>query len=89
MPRVWPIVWPWPGCAAHDVVFRDVRLPDGNGLGMPKNLRESPGRADVFINAHTGAGDPDGVGASGQGRRLRLQAPRLFFYPKGMTLSPL
>ncbi len=43
----------------HDVVYLDVRLPDGSGLAGLKDLRESPGRPEVIIM--TGAGDPDGA----------------------------
>jgi two-component system NtrC family response regulator len=46
---------------AHDfdVIFLDVRLPDGNGLDAIPNLKESPGAPDVIII--TGEGDPDGA----------------------------
>jgi two-component system, NtrC family, response regulator len=44
---------------AFDVVFLDVRLPDGNGLdGLPQ-IRESSAAPEVII--FTGAGDPDGA----------------------------
>jgi two-component system NtrC family response regulator len=47
------------GGGPHDVVFLDVRLPDGSGLEIVRDLRESPGRPEVIIM--TGAGDPDGA----------------------------
>ncbi len=42
-----------------DVVFLDVRLPDGDGLAALPALQQSPGRPEVIII--TGAGDPDGA----------------------------
>jgi len=43
----------------YDVVFQDVRLPDGNGLDMVPQLKEGPMPPEVIIL--TGAGDPDGA----------------------------
>lgn len=44
---------------AYDVVFLDVRLPDGNGLdGIPRLLETQPPPEVVII---TGSGDPDGA----------------------------
>ncbi|MFH1033562.1 MAG: sigma-54 dependent transcriptional regulator [Pseudomonadota bacterium] len=44
---------------AYEVVFLDVRLPDGSGLSSLSALQETPGRPEVIIM--TGAGDPDGA----------------------------
>ena len=44
---------------AFDLVFLDVRLPDGNGLDALPQIRETPSRPEVIII--TGAGDPDGA----------------------------
>ena len=42
-----------------DVVFLDVRLPDGNGLVALPKIREAPFMPEVIII--TGEGDPDGA----------------------------
>lgn len=42
-----------------DVVFLDVRLPDGNGLEHIPAIRRAQGRPEVIIM--TGLGDPDGA----------------------------
>jgi two-component system NtrC family response regulator len=42
-----------------DVVFLDVRLPDGNGLDLLPVIRNSLSNPEVIII--TGAGDPDGA----------------------------
>ena len=42
-----------------DVVYLDVRLPDGNGLEVLERARENPARPEVIII--TGDGDPDGA----------------------------
>jgi len=42
-----------------DVVFLDVRLPDGNGLAALPKIREAPFTPEVIII--TGEGDPDGA----------------------------
>lgn len=42
-----------------DVVFLDVRLPDGSGLELLPQVRETPASPEVIII--TGAGDPDGA----------------------------
>ncbi|MCB2181932.1 MAG: sigma-54 dependent transcriptional regulator [Desulfobulbaceae bacterium] len=44
---------------AFDVVFLDVRLPDGNGLEELPALKESRGKPEVIII--TGTGDSDGA----------------------------
>lgn len=42
-----------------DVIFLDVRLPDGNGLNLLPQLRKTPSSPEVIIiTAH---GDPDGA----------------------------
>ncbi|MBW1741686.1 MAG: response regulator, partial [Deltaproteobacteria bacterium] len=42
-----------------DVVFLDVRLPDGNGLDALPKIQQVPSSPEVIII--TGAGDPDGA----------------------------
>lgn len=42
-----------------DVVFLDVRMPDGNGLEALPTLRDAPSSPEVIII--TGYGDPDGA----------------------------
>lgn len=42
-----------------DVLFLDVRLPDGNGLDIQPHLKNLPVPPEVIIM--TGAGDPDGA----------------------------
>ncbi len=42
-----------------DVVFLDVRLPDGNGLDALPGIRKTPAHPEVIII--TGDGDPDGA----------------------------
>ncbi len=44
---------------SFDVVFLDVRLPDGNGLEHIPAIRRTQGRPEVIIM--TGLGDPDGA----------------------------
>lgn len=44
---------------AYDVVFLDVRMPDGSGLRALPKIRELPDPPEVIII--TGAGDPDGA----------------------------
>ncbi len=42
-----------------DVIFLDVRLPDGNGLEVLSDIRRTPAKPEVIIM--TGLGDPDGA----------------------------
>ncbi len=42
-----------------DVVFLDVMMPDGSGLDLLPELRETPSRPEVIII--TGVGNPDGA----------------------------
>ena len=42
-----------------DVVFLDVRMPDGNGLEVLPRIRELPGAPEIVIM--TGYGDPEGA----------------------------
>lgn len=42
-----------------DLVFLDVRLPDGSGIDALQEIRKAPSRPDVIII--TGLGDPDGA----------------------------
>jgi two-component system NtrC family response regulator len=44
---------------SYDVVFLDVRLPDGNGLEQLPRIRDAKLPPEVIII--TGAGDPDGA----------------------------
>jgi two-component system NtrC family response regulator len=44
---------------SFDVVYLDVRLPDGNGLDILPSIRETPSNPEVIII--TGYGDPDGA----------------------------
>ncbi len=44
---------------SFDAVFLDVRLPDGNGLEMLKEIRSTPSTPEVIII--TAEGDPDGA----------------------------
>jgi two-component system, NtrC family, response regulator len=44
---------------SYDVVYLDVRLPDGSGLDGIKRIRASHSAPEVIIM--TGAGDPDGA----------------------------
>lgn len=43
----------------YEIVFLDVRLPDGNGLEILPQLLDAPSSPEVIII--TGAGDPDGA----------------------------
>jgi two-component system NtrC family response regulator len=45
--------------AAYDVVFLDVRLPDGNGLELLPEIRKNESSPEVIIL--TGFADPDGA----------------------------
>ncbi|MDI6854420.1 MAG: sigma-54 dependent transcriptional regulator [Deltaproteobacteria bacterium] len=47
------------GSGNFDVVFLDVRMPDGSGLEVLPRFRELPTSPEVIII--TGAGDPDGA----------------------------
>ena len=44
---------------SYDVVFLDVRLPDGNGLQSIEAIKSTPNPPEVIII--TGSGDPDGA----------------------------
>jgi len=45
--------------AAHDIVFCDVRLPDGSGLDLLPEIQKGANPPEVIII--TGFGDPDGA----------------------------
>ena len=47
------------GAVEYDVVFLDVRLPDGDGLKIIQELKETSSNPEIIIM--TGQGDPDGV----------------------------
>ncbi len=47
------------GAEDFDLIFLDVRLPDGSGLELLPRLRSLPAEPEVIII--TGAGDPDGA----------------------------
>ena len=47
------------GAKTFDVVFLDIRLPDGSGLEILPELRKGPGEPEIIIM--TGYGDPDGA----------------------------
>jgi len=47
------------GAEDFDLIFLDVRLPDGSGLDLLPRLRALPSEPEVVII--TGAGDPDGA----------------------------
>ena len=49
----------------YDVVFLDVRLPDGNGLDMLEEFGEAENPPEIIIL--TGRGDPDGAELAIQG----------------------
>ncbi|MFH1035465.1 MAG: sigma-54 dependent transcriptional regulator [Pseudomonadota bacterium] len=51
--------WEMVQAQPFDVIFLDVRLPDGNGLQRLSDIRASPARPEVIIM--TGMGDPDGA----------------------------
>lgn len=51
--------------APVDVVFLDVRLPDGNGIDALPRIRQAPSHPEVIIL--TGEGDPDGAELAIQG----------------------
>ena len=44
---------------SFDIVFLDIRMPDGNGLDFLPKIRELPDAPEVIIM--TGYGDPDGA----------------------------
>jgi two-component system, NtrC family, response regulator len=43
----------------YDVIFLDIRMPDGNGLDLLPHIHELPAQPEVIII--TGLGDPDGA----------------------------
>jgi two-component system, NtrC family, response regulator len=43
----------------YDVIFLDIRMPDGNGLDLLPKIHELPSQPEVIII--TGLGDPDGA----------------------------
>jgi two-component system NtrC family response regulator len=44
---------------AFDVIFLDIRMPDGNGLDLLPKIHDLPSQPEVIII--TGLGDPDGA----------------------------
>ncbi|MEE8435303.1 MAG: sigma-54 dependent transcriptional regulator [bacterium] len=51
--------WDAASTGTFDVVFLDVRMPDGDGLSMLPRIREIPDAPEVIIM--TGFGEPDGA----------------------------
>ena len=54
--------------ARPDLVLMDVRLPDGNGLDLTRELKTSPATAEVLIvalTAHAMKGDDEAARAAG------------------------
>ncbi|MGE4297240.1 MAG: sigma-54-dependent transcriptional regulator [Desulfovibrionaceae bacterium] len=49
----------------YDIIFLDVRLPDGNGLTALPDLKRALGQPEIIIL--TGQGDPDGAELAIQG----------------------
>ena len=47
------------GAQAFDVVYLDVRMPDGDGIQWLPRFQETDSKPEVIIM--TGAGDPDGA----------------------------
>ena len=47
------------GAGNFDVVFLDIRMPDGNGLEILPELHNGPGKPEIIIM--TAYGDPDGA----------------------------
>lgn len=67
----------------YDVIFLDVRLPDGSGLDLLARVKRLPAPPEVIIM--TGAGDPDGAEISiRNGAWDYLQKP---LFPKNILLS--
>ena len=46
-------------CNAYDLCLTDMRLPDGDGLKIIQELKETSSNPEIIIM--TGQGDPDGV----------------------------
>jgi two-component system NtrC family response regulator len=65
---------------SFDLVFLDVRLPDGSGLHALPRIRSSKGQPDVIII--TGAGDPDGA-------ELAIQNGAWDYIEKGSSLKQI
>ncbi len=63
-----------------DVIFLDVRMPDGNGLEMLTGLRKGWGSPEVIII--TGAGDPDGA-------ELSIKSGAWDYVQKGASIKDL
>ena len=63
-----------------DVVFLDVRMPDGNGLEYLPRYRQSPGSPEVIIL--TGLGDPDGA-------ELAIKSGAWAYVQKGSSIKDI
>jgi two-component system NtrC family response regulator len=63
-----------------DVVFLDVRMPDGNGLDVLPAIRHSPSSPEVIII--TGYGDPDGA-------ELALKSGAWDYMEKGFSVKEM
>lgn len=66
--------------ARFDVVFLDVRLPDGNGLGIIPKLQENPSSPEIIIV--TAYGDPGGA-------ELALKSGVWDYLPKPLSLNEM
>ena len=65
---------------AYDVIYLDVRLPDGNGLEYLSKFRSVASEPEVIII--TGLGDPDGA-------ELSIQSGAWDYIQKGTTLQSM
>src|SRR6185369_522206 len=65
---------------AFDVVFLDVRMPDGNGLELLPRLAQTPSRPEIIIM--TGFGDP-------QGAELAINSGAWDYIEKGSSVKDI
>jgi len=63
-----------------DVVFLDVRMPDGNGIEMLPTFRQAPSSPEIIII--TGYGDPEGA-------ELALKSGAWDYIEKGSSLKQM
>ena len=69
-----------------DVIFLDIRMPDGNGLDLLPKIHELPSRPEVIII--TGLGDPDGSGDRHQERGVGLHREVGVHKGNGLSVHP-